>query len=299
MQIISELEGTPRGLYTGAIGWFDAPIAANKVGDFCLSVPIRTLSLLAPDRTGIRAGVMGVGAGIVHDSNAQDEYAECQLKAKFLTGLAPQFSLFETMHASKAQGCRHLARHLLRLSGSAQYFGFPYNDIAITLALQKFCDNLPDEGEFRLRFTLHPDGEFDLQSAPLSALPTSIKLLLAPLPCNTESLFLKHKTTLRQQYDKAWQEAEKQGAFDMLFCNPQGFLTEGGRSNLFIQKNGIWTTPPLSDGVLPGVMRSVLLDDPILRASEKQLRPADLFAADAVIICNSLRGALIAELLNP
>lgn len=303
MEIIRELEPEARGIYTGAIGWFDAPLAANTVGDFCLSVPIRTLSLQAPDNHNgharIRAGVMGVGAGIVYDSNAQDEYAECQLKAKFLTGLAAPFSLFETMHASKAHACRHLSRHLQRLRASAKYFGFPFDEKSITQALQDFCANLAPELEFRLRLTLHPNDEFELNSGLLQPLSANVKVLLATQSCATDPLFLRHKSTVREQYDLAWKTAEAQGAFDMLFFNQQGYLTEGGRSNVFLLKNGVWNTPPLSDGVLPGVMRSVLLDDPAIPTCEKQLTVTDVFAADEVMLCNSLRGALIVKLCKP
>ena len=72
---------------------------ARPIGDFCMSVPIRTLALQAP-RDGVRRGEMGVGAGIVFDSDPADEFAECQLKARFLTGLANDFELFETMRAT-------------------------------------------------------------------------------------------------------------------------------------------------------------------------------------------------------
>ena len=297
MAIIRELETETRGIYTGAIGWFDAPLAQNSIGDFCLSVPIRTLALQSPNSAGIRSGVMGVGAGIVYDSDAQEEYAECQLKAKFLTGLAPQFSLFETMHASNLDGCRHLARHLQRLAGSAQYFGFPFEEKSVAQTLQDFCDQLPPAEKFRLRLTLHPNGEIELNSGVLNVLPATVNVLLAPHTCDTDSLFLRHKTTVREQYDLAWQRAESRGAFDMLFCNKQAYITEGGRSNVFIRKNGLWTTPPLSDGMLPGIMRSVLLDDPDLRAVEKHITMADLFSADEVILCNSLRGILKAKLV--
>lgn len=293
MEIIRALETEPRGIYTGAIGWLDAASEANAVGDFCLSVPIRTLSLQAPDSSDneLRSGVMGVGAGIVYDSVAADEYAECQLKAKFLTGLAPQFSLFETMHASRLQGCRHLGRHLQRLRSSAQYFGFAYDEAGITQALQGFCDDLPPEGAFRLRLSLHADGKWELNSGILQPLPDEVKVLIAPHTADDHPLFLRHKTTLRAGYDQAWQAAEKQGAFDMLFCNRHGYLTEGGRSNLFIRQNGHWFTPPLSDGLLPGVMRAVLLQDRQMQASEKQLRLDDLRQAEAIMLCNSLRGA--------
>ncbi len=114
MQIIRELEPDARGLYTGAIGWFEAAAEGQRIGDFCLSVPIRTLLLQAP-QGGVRQGEMGVGAGIVHDSEAASEYAECLLKARFLTGLPQDFELLETMQASSS-GCPWLERHLDRLA---------------------------------------------------------------------------------------------------------------------------------------------------------------------------------------
>lgn len=103
MQIIRELESAPRGLYTGAIGWIDPPAQGHALGDFCLSVPIRTLSLEAP-AGGVRRGELGVGAGIVFDSDAASEYAECRLKAGFLTGLPNEFEVFETIRASYEDG---------------------------------------------------------------------------------------------------------------------------------------------------------------------------------------------------
>jgi para-aminobenzoate synthetase/4-amino-4-deoxychorismate lyase len=296
MEIIREVESEARGIYTGAIGWFDAPDQGRTVGDFCLSVPIRTLYLQAPDAQGLRQGVMGVGAGIVYDSVAEQEFAECQLKAKFLTGLPAQFALFETMHASKAGGCRHLQRHLQRLQKSARFFGFEYDQSAITQALQGFCEDLPPQGAFRLRLALSADGRWNLQSGLLQDLPATVKLLIAPQACSADPLFLAHKSTLRTQYDQAWQAAEKQGAFDMLFFNQYGFLTEGGRSNLFLRRNGQWFTPPLADGVLPGIMRAVLLDDAQMQACERQLTLADLYAAEQVVLCNSLRGIMQAEI---
>jgi para-aminobenzoate synthetase/4-amino-4-deoxychorismate lyase len=133
----------------------------------------------------------------------------------------------------------------------------------------------------------------------LQPLPATVNVLIASQLCQSDPLFLRHKTTLRQDYDEAWQAAEREGAFDMLFCNRHGYLTEGGRSNVFIRKEGIWLTPPLDDGVLPGIMRAVLLDDPGMEVVEKQLRLVDVYAADEVMLCNSLRGKLTARVVRP
>ncbi len=98
-------------------------------------------------------------------------------------------------------------------------------------------------------------------------------------------------------YDQAWQAAERLGAFDSLFINQHGFVTEGGRSNVFVKIRNNWFTPPLSDGVLPGIMRSVLLEDQQMQACEHSLTIKDLQQADEIIVCNALRGALAASLV--
>lgn len=284
MQIIRELEALPRGNYTGAIGWLEAG------GDFCLSVPIRTLELAAP-ACGVRAGVLGVGAGIVHDSKAADEYQECLDKAGFLTGIAPDFTLFETMHATRADGCRHLSRHLGRLEASARYFGFRWHPAYLRLQLDLACAALGD-GEYAVKLRLNVSGEASVESFAVMPWSQPVRVLLAPQPTASRDLFLRHKTSLREIYDQAWRAAETEGAFDMLFHNENGELTEGARSNVFVRMAGQWLTPRLDAGVLPGVMRGVLLDDPLFGAGEARLTMADLQQAEQVIVCNALRGAM-------
>jgi len=292
MEIIRELEPDPRGIYTGAIGWFD-PAPANTVGDFCLSVPIRTLALTAPDAaTGVRSGEMGVGAGIVYDSASGDEYAECRLKARFLTGLPNDFELFETMYATPAGGIRHRARHLQRLAASAAYFGFAWDEKAANGCL----DGASVGAAVRLRLALAQSGAFSVQQAPLAPLLQPVRVLLAPDTTDASDLFLRHKTTVRTRYDSAWREAEAQGAFDMLFFNQRGELTEGGRSSVFVKVDGEWLTPALHCGVLPGVMRSVLLGDAQWNAREAVITRAMLERAEDLVVCNALRGAMKALL---
>lgn len=296
MEIIRELEPAARGVYTGAIGWFDppAPQSTHAIGDFCLSVPIRTLSL-QPPASGVRRGEMGVGAGIVFDSDAQDEFAECQLKARFLTGLANDFEIFETIHASAAEGCRHRALHLARMRASADYFGFAFDPHKAADMLDAACASLAD-GPFRVRLALRADGALNATCAPLTTLAQPVRLLLADDAMRDDDLFLRHKTSIRTRYDQAWRAAEAQGAFDTLFFNQRGELTEGGRCNVFVRIDGRWSTPPLACGVLPGIMRSVLLADPDFDAVERVITRAMLESATGIIACNALRGALEATL---
>lgn len=312
MQLIDAIESTPRGLYTGAIGWLDAAAAEpgqagageQACGDFCMSVAIRTLTLEPSAQSGLLRGTMGIGAGIVLDSVAEDEYAECRLKARFLTGAEPGFELFETMYATQEAGVRHLSRHLARLSASAATFGFAFDEQAVRAQIAEKCASLPPLTPHRMRLALGKSGATQVTAAVLTPLAeSSVGVLLA-----TEHGFaaqqagdplLRHKTTRRAEYDRGWREAEARGAFDMLFFNERGELTEGGRSNVFVKLDGRWWTPPLDSGVLPGVMRGVLLEeDTSLQAAEKVLTQADVLNAQALMICNALRGAMPARLVH-
>jgi para-aminobenzoate synthetase/4-amino-4-deoxychorismate lyase len=297
MHWIRALETRPRGLYTGAIGWIDPPAR----GDFCLSVAIRTLTL-EPLPVGVsplapRRGTLGIGAGIVSDSEAADEYAECQLKARFLTGLDPGFSLFETLYATRVEGIRHLERHLARLGHSAEVLGFDLPLASLRSALASATERLPLGEPYRLKLELHKDGRFTIRSTPLEPLPPGpVKLLIAPEPIDEADPLLGHKTSRRAHYDDAIATAVRQGAFDMLFRNRRGQLTEGARTNLFVHLDGVWLTPPLSAGVLPGVQRGLILDDPAWAVREAPFTLADLLRADQIRVTNALRGVLEARL---
>jgi para-aminobenzoate synthetase/4-amino-4-deoxychorismate lyase len=325
MQLIDDIETTPRGLYTGMIGWLDAAPGTQMddegaCGDFCLSVAIRTLTLdaAADDARGVRRGTMGVGGGIVLDSVAADEYAECRLKAKFLTGADPGLQLFETMYATREGGVRYLDRHLARLRKSAAELGFSFDETALRQSLAEHCLRLPAGLAHRVKLALSKSGEAGLSGGALGAVrrlalgeapPPSEPGAAAPVgvllaaehgfaPTRASAFLLRHKTTSRAEYDRAWQMAEAEGAFDMLFFNERGELTEGGRSNVFVKLDGHWLTPPLSAGLLPGIMRQVLLDDPSMQARERTVTRLELMRAEALLVCNALRGALPARMIE-
>ncbi|TDQ86178.1 aminodeoxychorismate synthase component I [Paraburkholderia silvatlantica] len=318
MELIEALEHAPRGLYTGTIGWLDAPSEGEACGDFCLSVVIRTLTLDAPARGAgaTRRGEMGVGAGIVLDSVAADEYEECRLKARFLTDADPGIECFETMYATRAGGVRHVERHLARLAASAAWLGFPCDVQALRARIDETCATFADaiggaianaiasdHAPHRVRLALGKSGAATLASAPLAALAhDTVGVLLAPdhgfAPVESADALLLRKTTRRAEFDRAWREAEARGAFDMLFFNERGELTEGGRSNVFVRLDGRWYTPPLASGVLPGVMRGVLLDDEAFGAQERVLTRDDVQGAEALMLTNALRGAVPARLIR-
>jgi len=300
MELIAGLESTPRGLYCGAIGWLDAAPAGRSIGDFCLSVAIRT-AVLGPEQHGLRPLTLGIGAGIVQDSVAADEHRECQLKARFLTGLDPGFELFETLLHLPGRGLQHQGLHLARLAHSAAALGFVFDRGAALQALEEACAvvaaTVPSGVRVRVRLALAHGGRLTLSHAPLPPLASAtVSLLLAEEALPAANPLAAHKTTLRAHYDAGVSAAERAGAFDSLFFTADGHLAEGGRSSVFVRLGGRWYTPPLSDGALPGVMRGLLLASPVWAASERCLTRADLQRAKALVVCNALRGVLPARL---
>lgn len=304
MRIIREIEPGPRGLYTGAIGWIDpAPRGSGSkacgvsVHDFCFSVPIRTLTVAPPTSSGERGVKLGIGAGITYSSQAADEWAECQLKASFLKRLVKPLGLFETMRATPPTGVAYLERHLDRLQGSAKALGLAFERDAARDAVMTACQTLDPDIEHRVKLELNPDGQLRVTSGQLTPIACPVDVLLAPERMTSTNGLLRHKTSDRAHYDAAWQQAEKQGAFDMLFFNERDELTEGGRSNVFVKLDGRWYTPPVQAGVLPGIMRAVLLQDSKLDANVRTITRDELLAAQDLMVCNALRGAMPARLV--
>jgi para-aminobenzoate synthetase/4-amino-4-deoxychorismate lyase len=304
MELIAELESTPRGLYCGAIGWLDAPRGDALLGDFCLSVTIRTMTLGA-EVGGLRPARLGIGAGIVLDSRADDEFEECRLKARFLTGLPPGFELFETMLATAPGGVQHLDRHLARLARSAEALGFAFDGAEarylVDEQLRAWAGAHPMR--HRLRLSLAHDGQLKLTHAALAEMApahdgVAVTLLIADHRLPNRHPLSAHKTTLRQHYDDGVRAAEREGAFDSLFFTEDGRLVEGGRTSVFVKLDGRWYTPPVTDGALPGVMRGWVLEDPAWRAVERSLSRDDLDRAEAIMVCNALRGTLPARVIT-
>jgi para-aminobenzoate synthetase/4-amino-4-deoxychorismate lyase len=274
MQIINELEHHPRGVYCGAIGF----IAPDDRSVF--SVAIRTLTLNGTD------GTMGVGSGIVYDSVAEKEYDECRLKAAFLLNDRPEFSLFETVLWNGSFSL--LAEHLERLKASAEYFQFPYDEEVISDALASAARAFRKGNFYRVRISLPQTGAPTVTAAEYQAPSVSV-IAIAKERVSSQDTFLYHKTTNRSVYDRNRTLAEDQGLADIIFLNEQNEVTEGTITNIFIEKDGMLFTPPVECGLLPGIYRQQVLRTNA-NAAEKRLSPDDLRTADAIFLCNSLRG---------
>ena len=284
MQIIRELEREARGLYTGALGY----VAPD--GDFTFNVAIRTLVLDAEGR-----GRIGLGSGIVYDSDPAKEFEECRWKGQFLTDLDADFQLIESLRLDPAcpSPFPYLDDHLRRLDASALYFGFRCDLDSIRQQLLVHAQGLGAAQPCKTRLLLSKDGECRIESSPVPAavgseLPT---VVLSAQRVDSRDPLLYHKTTARLLYDAELARiGEIPGCFDVLFCNERGELCEGARSNLFVDIGGVLHTPPLSAGLLNGVMRQRVLARQDPPAREATLYPRDLLRADAIYVSNAVRG---------
>lgn len=286
MEIIRELEAEPRGVYTGAVGM----IAPN--GDVDLNVAIRTIML---DDDG--HGELGIGSGIVFDSDGPAEFAESLLKAQFMTGRAAPFELIETMRWDRDGGFFLLDEHLTRLSESAAYFGFACDADAVRAVLEGVAAALAGPCH-RVRLTLDEFGGIDVTNAAID--PPSpdarMRYVLAEEATDSTDRFLFHKTTRRQFYDRTRERLNREtGCDEAVFVNERGELTEGSYTNLFVERDGCLLTPPLVCGLLNGTLRRALLSDPDCSIEEAVLLPEDLETADRVYLGNSVRGLVRAE----
>ena len=275
MQIIRELEAHPRGIYTGAIGH----IAPDRSATF--SVAIRTLVLRN------HQAHMGVGGGIVADSIPADEHRECLLKASFLTRPHQPFELIETLLFD--QDYIRLPLHLDRLESSAAYFDFLCDRASIASQLQHFAHSLHPAQRHRIRLLLAPSGTLTLTSQPLVDDSPTLAVRLSLHRVSSTDPFLRHKTTRRSLYDQELAAARAEGFDEVLFRNECNELTEGTISNLFLESSGKMFTPPLTSGVLPGVLRRYLLET-LPNAEERVLTLADLEPPNTLWLCSSLRG---------
>jgi para-aminobenzoate synthetase / 4-amino-4-deoxychorismate lyase len=272
MEHIAPLETSERGAYTGALGYFAAEGAS-------FNVAIRTATLRG------QWGTMGVGGGITYSSSAAAEWDECQWKAAFLTQSQPDFKILETMYWDGAY--RHLEDHIARMKESAEYFDFCFDEFKIRSALQNLTARFRSVPQ-RVRMTLERDGKLELEHGDYVDERFG-RVGISNRPVSSSDRFLFHKTTNRRLYDREIVAARRAGCDDALFFNERGELTEGAIHNVFVVKDGVWRTPPISSGLLPGTCRGQILRER-RDACEVTLSLNDLLQADGIYLCNSVRG---------
>jgi para-aminobenzoate synthetase/4-amino-4-deoxychorismate lyase len=278
MELTRALEAEPRGVYCGAIGHI------SPEGRALFNVAIRTAVIFRD-----AAGEMGIGSGVVFDSNGSKEYDECLLKMKFLTDPVKRFDLIETMLFEPETGLVLLERHIARLESSARYFGFAFDEVSVRKALSDAIEGQADR--LRIRLLLSEAGVVTVTTTPLPPPDpdTIMRFVVSESILDSSDVFLFHKTTRRELYDQEWQKhSETMGADEVIYVNERGELAEGSRTTIFLERNGRLETPVLSSGLLPGTLRAELIAQG--RAVEAVLTLEDLGSADAIFLGNSVRG---------
>jgi len=274
MNIIANLEKSPRNVYCGAIGY----LTPNREAVF--NVPIRTVVI--DDETNQME--YGVGGGITWDSTINEEYNEAYLKAELLTATTPDFNLLETI---KLQNGRYdlLERHVERLQQTADYFGINISivDIQKELGACAYHNRLSTK---KIRLLVAKDGTFALEAADIVPIDGVKEVVLADSPINKNNPFLYHKTTNRNIYQAIHKKFNDY--FDVLLFNEKNELTEFTNGNLVLKIKEDYVTPPVQSGLLPGTFREELLKTN--QIIEKTVTLDDLQKASKIWFINSVRG---------
>lgn len=280
MELLRELEGSPRGIYTGCIGWV-APRRRHR-----FNVAIRTV--VADVETG--QSVFQTGSGVVWDSRPEKEYRECLSKTVFLHRCTPEFEVLETLRSDDGVVFL-LDRHIQRMSQSAAYFGFLHSPSRIRSQLMSTAQDKP--GSWMIRATLNHRGRLSVQATPIQGQDEIWPVALLPTPIDSNDPFLSHKTTHRTVYQNALDAFPN--ARDVLLMDENGLLTESCFGNIVLGFGGSYYTPTERPGLLPGTLRAEELENG--RIQEKTLTVSDLHAAEELFILNSVRNWMWARVL--
>jgi para-aminobenzoate synthetase/4-amino-4-deoxychorismate lyase len=275
LEFIDSLEKSPREIYTGAIGYF----FPNSKSMF--SVAIRTLKKTGSQFT------MGVGSGIVYDSDPELEWEECHQKAFFLYR-AFQFFLFESI-LFKNGILYFFDEHLNRLKSSSLFLFGHFDELNIRNKLQTFSPK--PKTNYKLKLIYYESKDSKIEWIEISKKQFHHKIKISEKIVHSNELFLYHKTSIRNLYDEEYTKYRDDFS-DIIFSNEKGEITEGCISNIFVFFEGIYFTPPIKSGILHGIYRSKLLKKYPNFFKEKIITINMLKESKKIFICNSVRGII-------
>ncbi|MBD8590133.1 aminodeoxychorismate synthase component I [Peribacillus simplex] len=276
MEIIADIENSPREVYCGAIGFI------TPESEAVFNVPIRTVVI--EKETG--KAEYGVGGGITWDSELSEEYDEAFLKAKLLTVERPAYKLLESIKLSDGEYYL-LNDHIDRMKQSAEYFDYRFSELYLRDRLQKYAEI--NHGTLqKVRVLLHENGEIEVLGQAIKPLGPEFTAILAEAPISSANPFLFHKTTNRDVYEGF--QMNNPDFQDVLLWNEEGFITEFTNGNVVVKINGDLYTPPVEAGLLAGTFRQELIRKKEIKV--KNISKADLNIAEEIWFINSVRGKL-------
>ena len=275
MKIISDNEPNDRGPYCGALGWIQG-------SDASLSVAIRIFWRIGEKLK------FGAGAGITWSSDATLEWEETELKAAKLLSIAGGFrrdrwpfgaGLFETIRVENGKP-QLLREHLNRARKSAGELGFEIpSDFEILDAIGSL-----DEIELgRLRLTFGEN--FQVSMDPYVDATHSARVGIQNLDFSPETKL--HKRFPYTSNLNLLTQARVDGFDEIVIVNQNGKVCEGAVSNFVFRIDGLWVTPELGAGVLPGIIRGLIISSGL--AIEAEIDASDLDRATHAFALSALR----------
>ena len=279
MEIISEIEKEERNIYTGSIGLINPK-------EIKMNVAIRTIKL---DKNS-GEGVIGLGSGIVWDSDHHKEYEEVLLKSKFLTDPIEYFEIFETMRYESGE-IKFLKEHIGRMKSASAHFLFKFPKKKIMKRIEKSISELDQRQIKKIKLLLNKWGEIKIEISDLLESVDKVSVIISQNKISSIDRFRHFKTTNRKLYEKEYESYKSKGLYEVLYLNEKNELVEGSRSNIFLKKDTQWFTPALNSGALPGIYRKYFIENNI-NTSEKNIRMEDLLNADGLLLTNALRGEI-------
>ncbi len=204
------------------------------------------------------------------------------------------FSLIETLRWQPDAGFLRLDQHLRRLSRSADALGFRQPQDA----KGKLEKEVSGEVSLRVRLVMTYRGKMEVTSSPFEPVPeeTIWRLKVAKTKLQSEDSLFRHKTTRREPYEAARAEFSKEEADEVILLNERDEVCEGTITNIFAESaDGMLLTPPLTSGLLPGVLRAELIRE---RKARGEVLKLDDLRHRKLFVGNSLRGLIRAELIE-
>lgn len=246
--------------------------------------------------------------------NGFEKYSNEPTIYAFDRGLTLGHGLFETLLVNKGN-ISALEYHWDRLLTSAKIIDikipFSLNELAIMINTLLSRNNLQNKicslrititdgiSERGLLSTSNAPPTYILSISEIAKTPIkSIKAIISSIKKNENSVSHMVKSISYLDNILAKKEASSKNADEAFMLNSKGNISEGTISNIFaLQGNKIFT-PPLNDGVLPGITRRIILNDLKIEnytVTEKSMDLSFLMSSDEIFISNSLMGAVPVE----
>lgn len=207
---------------------------------------------------------------------------------------------FETMALEEGEPV-FFDQHMDRLEGAVKYFGIPFERKTTEKMVWKYLDDNKEKlsGHDALK-TAVSEKNFVISVRPNPYAgkdsDTRVRTEYSKIRRNETSPLTYHKTLNYAENLMERRKAAQQGFDEAVFLNGKGEITEGTVSNVFFIKDGKIYTPPVSCGMLPGIMREYVCRS--FQAEETVIRPEDIELYDEMFLTNSLMGVMPAESLG-